>query len=533
MHPVSLIYGNILMKLNVYMLERTIIKGEGMDMKLQKTSLMTETACKAKRCESVADGRLSLPAGKADIERVLLVQGGVHMNTEPAEGRVFMEGTVRFSVVYVDVEGNIDAFESASPFRHSENVENASVGMNVFAKGNMREIEHTLEDKRTLFVRGIVSIRLQGDITTPVEAVSGADAPEVQVKMTNKRMMNTKEVRKETMALREDIRVPQSMPRAEKILSSEAYPVVRSVRAEDMKLIVEGEIKLMVLYLSEDKAAPLQNFYESLPFGQIFPMENAAQNDMMTGDAELYDMNVEIADDASDILRMSAKVLIFCTVKKASETELMEDAYSTKNKIDVVTEKRACRCLAVSGCAKAIARSTVTVPETYPAVSRVICMKASPMISAATPGIDRVYIEGLMMFSVCYASPQGLWSYSGETPFEAEAQMEGIKADHDVEVSADVEYCAFEGAGRDLSVKFMMDVEIKAYTENEFSVVSDVKETEEKRQIKKGITIYFADGTESVWDIAKRYATTPDTVKKFNPNMADTVSAGQKVLIMG
>lgn len=502
-------------------------------MKLQRTSLMTETAYKMKRCESVADGRLSLPAGKADIERVLLVQGGVHVNTEPADGRVFMDGTVRFSVVYLDMEGNIDAFESSSPFRHAEDMEGATAGMNMFGKGNMHEIEYTMEDRRTLFVRGIVSIRLQGDIAMPVDAVSGAEGPDVQVKMAKKNIMHTRDVRKETVPVREDIRVPQSMPRAEKILYSEAYPVVRSVRSEDMKLIVEGDIKLMVLYLSEDKAAPMQNFYESVPFGQIFNMENAGPNDMPMGDAELYDTRVDIAEDTNDILRLSGKISVYGGVKTIGETELMEDAYSLKNQLDVVTEQRTCRCLAVSGCTKAIARSAVSIPETHPPVSRVICMKASPVISAATPGTDRVYIEGLMMFTVCYASPQGMWGYSGEAPFEAEAQMEGLKSMHEVEVSADVEYCAFEGAGRDLNVKFMMDVDVKAYTTNELSMVSDVKETDERRQTKKGITIYFADGSEDVWDIAKRYATTPDTVKKFNPGLGDTVAEGQKVLIMG
>ena len=501
-------------------------------MKLQKTSLMTETACKMKRCESVADGRLSLPAGKSDIERVLLIQGGVHVNTEPADGRVFMDGTVRFSVVYVDMEGNIDAFDSVSPFRHSEDMECATGSMNLFAKGSMREIEYTMEDRRTLFVRGIVSIQMEGDIATPAEALSGADSPDVQVKMMKQRMMHTREVRKETVTVQEDIRVPQSMPRAERILSSDAYAVVRSVRTEEMKVIVEGDIKLMVLYMSEDKAAPLQNFYESLPFGQIFSMEGVMPDDMPSGDAALYDMNVDIAEDAPDILRLSAKISVYCSVKTTVEAELMQDAYSLKNMMNVVTEQRGCRCLAASGCVKAIARSAIAIPETHPTVSRVICMKASPVISAATPGVDRVYIEGLMMFSVCYASPQGMWSYRGEAPFEAEAQMEGIKASHDVEVSADVEYCAFEGAGRDLSVKFMMDVMIKAYEQTEFTMVSDLEESEEKRAARKGITIYFADGSESVWDIAKRYATTPDAVKKFNPELGDNVAEGQKILIM-
>ena len=45
-----------------------------------------------------------------------------------------------------------------------------------------------------------------------------------------------------------------------------------------------------------------------------------------------------------------------------------------------------------------------------------------------------------------------------------------------------------------------------------------------------GITIYFADG-ESTWDIAKQYATTPDNIKRFNPDMGDSVAPGQKVLI--
>jgi len=502
-------------------------------MKLQKTSLMTETACKAKQCESVADGRLSLPAGKANIDRVLVVQGGVHVNAEPADGRVFMDGTVRFSVVYVDIEGNIDSFETTSPFRHSEDMADATPGMNMFAKGNMREIEYTVEGGTALSVRGIVSIQLTGDVSTPVEAVSGTDAPDVQVKTSKQNMMRTREVRRETLPVNEDIRVPQSMPRAEKILSSDAYAVVRSVRIEEMKAIVEGEIRLMVFYLSEDRAAPLQNFYESLPFGQIFNMEGIAPNDTAAGDADLYDMQVNIAPDAPDILRMSAKVSVVCAVHTQAETELMQDAYSLKNRLDVVTERRSCRCLALSGCAKAIARSAIAIPDTHPAVSRVICLKAAPVISAVTPGTDRVYIEGLMMFTVCYASPQGPWSYRGEVPFEAEAQMEGIKGTHDVEVSADVEYSAFEGAGRDLSVKFTMDVMIRAYAQNEVSMVSDLKETDERRQTKKGITIYFADGTENVWDIAKRYATTPETVKKFNPGLNDDVAAGQKILIMG
>lgn len=503
------------------------------NMNIQKKSFKTETACKTKTSESLVEGRLSLPPDKADLERILFIQGKVHVNAEPADGKVFMDGSVKFCVVFMGADGSIGSFESSSPFRHSEDVENACAGMNVYTKGNVREIDYTVEDRRTVYVKGIVSIRISGSVMGTCEAVSGAEPSDMQMKMQKRRLAATKEYKKDTAVVREDIRVPQSMPRAEKILYADAYAVVKSVKTEELKIIVEGDIKMMILYLSEDKSAPIQHFYESLPFGQILTSESVAADDIVMADADLFDMAVDIADDASDVFRMSAKINILFMAQTQSDIELMEDAYSLKNKLDMTYNRHAFRQTALSGCAKAIARCAITIPEEHPSVSRIVCMKASPVISAATPGTDRVYLEGLMMFTICYASPQGMWSYSGEVPFEAETQMEGIVSTHDIEVNAEVEYCSFEGAGRDISVKFMMDVEIKAYTQNSFQLVSDVKETEESPAAKKGITIYFADDGENLWDIAKRYCTTLETVKKFNPDIGDSVHQGQKILIMG
>ena len=47
--------------------------------------------------------------------------------------------------------------------------------------------------------------------------------------------------------------------------------------------------------------------------------------------------------------------------------------------------------------------------------------------------------EGLMMFTMCYTSPDGVYSHCGEVPFEAEAVLEGISPGDEIEVNADVE----------------------------------------------------------------------------------------------
>jgi hypothetical protein len=303
------------------------------------------------------------------------------------------------------------------------------------------------------------------------------------------------------------------------------------VHAEDARIVVEGELKITALYISEDRGAPLQQLTESVPFGQIIPADNLEPNDNVTADANLMDFSLNTVEDAGDILRLSARINLLCTARTYREAEYMEDAYSLSNRLDVAYADQCCRQLKRWGCVRTFARSSISIPSTQPGVSRVVCFKASPVILALRPGEGRVYIEGLMMFTMCYTSPDGVYSHCGEVPFEAEALLEGISPGDEIEANADVESAICEGTGRDISVKFMLDVALRTYCNVNIRLVTDLKDTGEPNVRNTGITIYFADGGESTWDIAKRYATTPDNIKRFNPDMGDSVAPGQKVLI--
>lgn len=501
-------------------------------MKVKKTSFKMETACQPVLSESLVEGRLSLPADRPDIKRVLYIQGRLHVNAEPGDGKVFMDGNVELSVVYLDEQDDISVFDASSPFRHTQDMEGAMPGMHIIARGSVRESVYTVDDGRNVNFRAVVAIEIKGSTMRNLEAVAGVDPPELQTLISRQRLGITREQRRETAYVREDVRIPQTLPMAEKVLSADAYAVVHSVRNEDLKMIVEGEIKLSVVYLSADKNAPLQQMCETVPFGQIIASEGLSAGDTVMADVMLADVRVTVAEEASDVLRLSARMNIVCVARGESDVEYMQDAYSLKNRLDLKYADQSCRSLVISGNARAFARSNITIPDSQPSVSRIVCLRAVPHVSSVTPGADRLYIEGLMMLTMCYFSSEGMWSFSGETPFEAEIQMDGIMPSHDVEVRADVECCTFDGTGRDISVKFMMDVEIRAFTQRRMRMVSGLAETDESAGARQGITIYFADGGESTWDIAKRFASTLETVKKFNPEIGDMAEPGQKILIM-
>lgn len=502
-------------------------------MKVNKETIRMESACQPVLSESIVEGRLSLPEDKTQIDRVLFVQGRIYVNAEPAEGKVFMDGNVEFGVVYVGLDGDIDSFESVSVFRHTEDMQDAGAGMNIWAHGTVKEISFSVEEGRIVIVKGIVSVQLSGSMTKSCEAITGVESEELQTKATSLRLRATREQRKETVYIREDVRVPQTMPVARKVLYADAYAIVHSVRTEELKVVVEGDIKLSVLYLSADKKAPLQHMCETMPFGQIVATEGIAEGDIIIADALMSDVRVDMADEADDILRLSARVIISYAAKAETQVRYIEDAYSMQNRIDIEYDSQTCKETAFAANARAAARANITIPTSQPAVSRVICLKATPNIASVRSGIDRIYIEGLMMFTMCYYSSEGMWSFSGETQFEAEVTVGGLKPEHDVQIWADVESCTFDGTGRDISAKFMMDVKVSAFEQTKLNIMSQIAKTGERLPARRGITIYFADEGESIWDIAKRFAITLESVERFNPKISGPAKAGQKILLMG
>ncbi len=206
-------------------------------------------------------------------------------------------------------------------------------------------------------------------------------------------------------------------------------------------------------------------------------------------------MNVSVADEASDVLRLSARMTSIVCAVRGEQVEFLEDAYSLSNELTLDHQEQVCRYPVLSGNAHTIARSAISVPASRPGVSRVICLKGVPSIASALPGVDRVYIEELMMYTVCYYSPEGMWVY-GRKPFESEVLLDGITPEHDVEVRAG-ESCMFEGTGARYQRQVYdgctrAGIRTKPHTNQG----GRAAETDEPAAVHRGITIYFADGGE-------------------------------------
>ena len=66
------------------------------------------------------------------------------------------------------------------------------------------------------------------------------------------------------------------------------------------------------------------------------------------------------------------------------------------------------------------------------------------------------------------------------------------------------------------------------------SVVGEMHANEEgDLQPIDGILVYFVQGGETLWSLAKRYLTTVETILRFNPQFAErTLQSGDRVMLL-
>jgi LysM repeat protein len=83
---------------------------------------------------------------------------------------------------------------------------------------------------------------------------------------------------------------------------------------------------------------------------------------------------------------------------------------------------------------------------------------------------------------------------------------------------------------KSVEVSFNVGIEGVAYDEKIISPVVDISLSDETEK-KPSLTVYFADEGEKLWDIAKKYGSSVETIKAMNKLESDKALKGTRLII--
>lgn len=462
--------------------------------------------------QALIEGMLPIPAELEEPASVLEAAGLAEaQEVRAAENSVTVTGLARFCVLYMDKRGNPESFDAECTFSHTVDAPGVLPGMQTQADVRMGEIFCRPEGASAgVKAELLLDVRAFGEQELALLDPSDCASAETLTQTVELPLPGNAKTAK--AYVQAELRVPQNMPPVKRMLLARGYAALQSVAQEDDKLIVEGEMHVYVVYLSADKNAPLQHFSQVFPFGEILNQAACAEGAHTIACARLCKLFVEHSAEDEDVLEVSGVVAITSYCRTARPVPLVLDLFSLER--DAALERASITCCVPrrQEGQKRVVRTGITIPESAPEAARILYTCVYPEVVEVRGERERIYLEGVLHCNLCYTTADaGVKSIRLQAPFETDfipTDPEGA-----VFVDLNAEYATADGAGRELELKCCLDIQSVRMDCQTHSAVSSVTFSEQALPTESGIVVYYTDGNETLWDVAKKLRAHPDALQ--------------------
>lgn len=295
--------------------------------------------------------------------------------------------------------------------------------------------------------------------------------------------------------LREVIKIADSLPTAEKIISVDVIILTTSFQLIKNKILIEGTARIRILYVAREAsgAQPVQVFEEDISFELIAEVPGTEPFMNAWVQVDIHD----IAFDLVDIRTVDIRVVVSAKVK-VTVTEQLEVVTEVTGPPDLQVTRELLKVEDVIGDAHAQALVTgrLIVPLEKPDIDSVISVEAKPRLTDVQVLDGQVVVEGLIDVDVLYAAvpqeptPQGVklpvHFFSSQLRFSQVVEVPGAAVGMIAQARIIFETVSFtELDFRTITVDVVLKIVAKVTVVRQLEIVIDVTSASQVLDVEK------------------------------------------------
>ncbi|MBU5449707.1 SPOCS domain-containing protein [Acetivibrio sp. MSJd-27] len=300
-----------------------------------------------------------------------------------------------------------------------------------------------------------------------------------------------------------DIIVPDSKPDIGSVLKTDTYADITSCEVMQDRAVVNGVLKLNILYISAEEESPsVKSIETSQNFSHVMELKGLRQNMDLALDASVSSSSTNVINSRK--INFASTISLDACVQDQSEMEFvceMEDENIQTLSKELKTYKTVCE-----GQNEIVLREDLEVPMGKPSISDILKVDVKLANKEVKPINNKIVVKGELSVATLYngdIEDTGLQYMEHEIPFteilDVEGMQENCECDTDF-VVADLQYFAQEdeeGQKRQLCLETKLKLSTKSYENVTFHAIVDAYSTKYEMEIEK--TDYSID--EIVGDI--------------------------------
>jgi len=485
------------------------------------------------KLEQSVDGDITLPEYCPDILRILktTIEPAVH-SVQASGERVVVEGTARVVVLYAAEDGSLQSFEQSYPFSRAADIPGLEDGAALTAVVRTEFANGRAVSQRRIDVHGMLSAGLRARRRREDAILTGVSGGGVQTLGDTIRVSSLEALQATTFPLNEVIEIEQDAPPVDQVILRGAVIIPQEVKAIKNKLLVKGALENRVAYRSRGAAEPVQVMH-TMPISQI--IEAPGVSELTENTLRLRVNSLEVtpkadSNGAARLLEIAARVGAEVKAFAPVDLPVVKDAYSTLGGISPEIRRLETRSLAESFRESFLARENFDFGPS--GIERVLVLSGEVLTPEVIAISDALNVTGRVKYHIVYLDGEGNVAITDkELPYSYRRALhggEGLTADVEIELLSAQESVS----GNSLEIRAELAASGDIYAADSRNVVGAVSHNEDDAiPVRAPLTIYFTDEGEALWDIAKRYRTTMDAVRRENELTSDIAQSGQMLLI--
>ena len=514
-------------------------------MQLVKKEIRTNNHKVSKHVQLTIDEDFNVSDSRQDIDKIIISQGQVVIDdTEPMVDRIRVKGHVSYKILYsvAKAEGELDSMEGSVPFEETINVDDLLPSYDTSVSCEMEDLNISMIHSRKIEVKGLIQMKIdvtEQDIIEGSEGIENGD----NIQCMYKKVPYTRTVadQKDIFRVREQIPIPQSKPNIRNLIWHSVTVNEVESKPLDNKIGLRGELEIFLIYRAEEQM-PLQYLNLDIPFtGEVDcvgSMEGmTADIGVVLGETQLL---VEPDEDGEErILNLEANLELEIRIYQEEELDLLGDMFSTSACINVETETFDYESLLTRNNAKTRIVERIKRKENQAGILQVCYVEGTVKVDDTSTTEEGLQIEGAVEVRIIYIAEDDtrpMNSLTGFLPFTYLVEAKDLSPDTIYHIRPTLEQISSIMLGSDeVEIKAVVNLSIIAFARKKCKVITDMSVSEidyEKMNQLAGIIGYMVQEEDTLWNIAKRYYTSIDTIRKVNQLERDELTAGQKLVIV-
>lgn len=490
------------------------------------------------------DDDVNVPDKLPDIGNKITENGSIMIDSvKVMQNKISVKGKMKFKMMYKaqGQPGDIHKLDGEIDLDEIINIDGIEDGDNISVDLLIEDLSINVVNSRKISVKAIVTIMGMAENICDEELGADIDDDDVEYIKDSVKLTRIAMRKKDLLRVKEEISLGTGKLNINEIIWNTASLYNEQSKMTEDKVLLSGEIKLFVLYNSDD--GPLQWMDATIPFNGSIDMPECSDEMIPRVEMKLSNIDIEARPDYDGEQRMimiDGIVNVDIKLYEEQEFDIVKDAYSRKKEIILDKKEVEYENLLIKNVTKCKVSDRLKAKglEGYSIMQICNCSCDIKIddISLTDEGLVAEGVLEVWVLYVCNDDTNPLCCLKGNLPFSQKIDVNGIDKNSIYDVRPTLENLMTTMAGGDeIEVKAGILLDCIVFEKKKKNIITNMSEQDYDMEMLNelpGIVCYIVKEGDTKWSIAKEFYTTIDTINTVNELKGDELKVGEMLVLV-